>query len=1721
MEPPKLRPRRGMLYQNVGHLMRRICQLALFLLVCLQCTISLWSQPDPCTNPVCVGNALTQSVHTGRGAQYVEIVRTASQSRFTNAMTVELWMKAEAQSGNLQYIAGLWGPHNSPTDDKNDSWALYIDANDQLVFEVDGPGLNVGSQDNSIVQTPAGGLYGVWTHIAAVFDGGSQTAILYINGRSVGQATNAQYPPTELQRPRSNELFIRVGSTSGRSDNASYRTFRGQIDEYKMWDRVLTETEIRCQMHNPLLGNESGLVIYFRFNEDPAAVEACDATGNGNTGLLRSGAHAEASDRQVPRTIETGGIISGGTFADTLKCVTSKSWTFTVTDTSECGGDFRVVVAGAGRNFFTLSPPAGLRSFTPNEPVQYTLTVNTNLVGPLPNARIQVDRVNEFGNQCARTVRRQLRIVRETELEFSHSFVVYDTLLAGCRDAPFRDTVITIRNNSRNIGNSRPIRIDQLQTNMPRVFQVRPERALPAMLDPDDSFTVRVRFLSNDSSEHYFDTLRIVSDDCSPLALITLEGVVQEPLSIMDPQGRERIDRIDFEPVCPLLLSQPRGWVWNNEMTFDFPIDSIRIPEFIRMIPNIRNFPVTLRANFGNRPQFFRFRPLTSGAFSDSIVFYATVKGCVIARSIIVTGRGISSEVDITDASPVDFNNVIVGQTRTIPVNVRNLGDDQIRVSLNFEIGEQFFFASASAFNLNPGQSRSVDVLFRPLEDSCYSDRLHVFEQTCFRTDAVRLRGCGILETFEFDPIMMRTENVVNCGSQRDTIDIVNISGAQQTIRDIRLINNPGRFVPVDPPNYPIASMNIPAGEFRRFIFDYIPGGGVVDFADRVFLQYQALNETWEAPLFGTSVTPKLFVTPTSVFGTVEVGDSKVLQVIVENISSIPVEVDGVDLPNRFTIQNGVVFPRLLQPRDTIRLFVEFAPDAVGSFGGRNTIVARSESPCPGVRTRAEVRGDGVIRLLDVRRETIPFGFTTPCRCGEDVVPVFNTSVILPMTVDDVRIVAGLAPVPRPEFFSWTSKFSPDGRLPYSIPPNEVDSIMVFFCPRSPAENQFIQNTAILEIDGSGSGGWSVTHQVYLSGLRAIPYRPAPAFVGFPITPVDTSLTTRNVSVSIPDVLLNPEQEPIRVDSVTFDPDERVFTVREVNNRPFPITINPPDETLELVVDFVPRAPRVYEARMVIHTSRPCPDRDTTVLVRGQGFAEVDALSFLLDTLRTPPPNHVPEFVINNCDTVEVPIVASEAIPAKVIDITMTMFYDTSLLQYVGLRSQFENAHDTCFPFVPAMRAEPAVTTTGTVIGTNLFLKNFCGIGDFDTFLTVLFTPLTDISTTVTMRLDSIAFDTEDVLLFNIIDAGGAEADVRILRPDMAIRDAATRLDSVRILDCEQRDIVVNNTGETPITLDDLLGLPDDVRIIGSQPPLGPGNFVAPGAQAIITIEFCPQRGQQFDTTVFANSLSPCDLLDSLDLSGVGFAPDYPVRFAFNADYPNPIRFEEQLGNFDTIPVYLLQDLGTVYQGTDYWLQDISFDVDVRYNRYMLWYQGAVSAIDPAMNVSIIRNGHLRLEFRNLDTVRAGKIAEIYYKVTVPDETESTLSVYGLDFRTDSLMFINILPDTSDASYGTIGRCNVTWLQFGSSAPQLLQNAPNPASGITRVDFAMPETTPVSLKIYAVTGEEVAVLLDGSHTLKGGSYNVEFDVAGLLPGVYYYVLEAGVFKASRKMLVVD
>ena len=139
----------------------------------------------------------------------------------------------------------------------------------KLVFE---PGLGAITSDRPIIA-------GAWNHVAVVVSGNGTFATFYINGTPAGSSS------ITLTDASSVDEFIGSMTAGG------MYSLSGTLDELRIWNVARSQQELIDNMDNSLVGNETGLVAYYDFNQGVPAgtntgLTVKDQTVNGINGTI-------------------------------------------------------------------------------------------------------------------------------------------------------------------------------------------------------------------------------------------------------------------------------------------------------------------------------------------------------------------------------------------------------------------------------------------------------------------------------------------------------------------------------------------------------------------------------------------------------------------------------------------------------------------------------------------------------------------------------------------------------------------------------------------------------------------------------------------------------------------------------------------------------------------------------------------------------------------------------------------------------------------------------------------------------------------------------------------------------------------------------------------------------------------------------------------------------------------------------------------------------------------------------------------------------------------------------------------------------------------------------------------------------------------------------------------------------------------------------------------
>lgn len=102
-----------------------------------------------------------------------------------------------------------------------------------------------------------------------------------------------------------------------------------------------------------------------------------------------------------------------------------------------------------------------------------------------------------------------------------------------------------------------------------------------------------------------------------------------------------------------------------------------------------------------------------------------------------------------------------------------------------------------------------------------------------------------------------------------------------------------------------------------------------------------------------------------------------------------------------------------------------------------------------------------------------------------------------------------------------------------------------------------------------------------------------------------------------------------------------------------------------------------------------------------------------------------------------------------------------------------------------------------------------------------------------------------------------------------------------------------------------------------------------------------------------------------------------------------------------------------------------------------------------------------------------------------------------------------------------IVKSSIGIIPISSNVPSnysLSQNYPNPFNPATSINFEIPKSSLVKIKVMDITGRVLDVLVN--ENLSTGIYKVNWDASKYSSGVYFYSLESKDFSETKKMLMI-
>ena len=270
-------------------------------------------------------------------------------------------------------------------------------------------------------------------------------------------------------------------------------------------------------------------------------------------------------------------------------------------------------------------------------------------------------------------------------------------------------------------------------------------------------------------------------------------------------------------------------------------------------------------------------------------------------------------------------------------------------------------------------------------------------------------------------------------------------------------------------------------------------------------------------------------------------------------------------------------------------------------------------------------------------------------------------------------------------------------------------------------------------------------------------------------------------------------------------------------------------------------------------------------------------------------------------------------------------------------------------------------------------------------------------------------------------------------------------------------------------------------------------------------------------------------LYDSCTWRYVGGGGDIPP----DSIYPGDIQINFQTGSTQT-PSDYLADVGSVFgaRGNGYsygWdaantsnARQRNSNDDIRFDTLNHMQRGATRYWEIE-----VANGTYLVGIVSGDP----SYFDSYHKI----EIEGKLILEGLPnsghpyiFGTDTVTItdgrITVKP-ASGSSNAKICFIHVTGINqskiIDNSLPRksaLYPNFPNPFNPVTTIQYGLPEKVFVNITVYNALGQKISTLVN--ETKPAGFFQVQWDASSVGSGIYFYMIQAGDFKETKKCLII-
>ncbi len=344
----------------------------------------------------------------------------------------------------------------------------------------------------------------------------------------------------------------------------------------------------------------------------------------------------------------------------------------------------------------------------------------------------------------------------------------------------------------------------------------------------------------------------------------------------------------------------------------------------------------------------------------------------------------------------------------------------------------------------------------------------------------------------------------------------------------------------------------------------------------------------------------------------------------------------------------------------------------------------------------------------------------------------------------------------------------------------------------------------------------------------------------------------------------------------------------------------------------------------------------------------------------------------------------------------------------------------------------------------------------------------------------------------------------------IALAEDAIEFDASVAVPCEARTgrVTIKNDGNTPLTIAEI-GLATTSPLVKANLP-AVGHVLAVGD--FLTVEYTIDFAGQVDTVTGSIYWRFAEI-------GATYSREFglrsePQEYRLSATAPGSVSFGRTID-------LAVEVESALWEGMPQSGATVTVAYNPRMARFSLeawkvradtvgsgWRIVGDPLVDPA--------GLLTLRFEpvgggsaRLDPFR---LPEIPFRVFIGD---SPLDTFVVTMSTGCAA-----PVTASVPYMIDSVCGLSQrlIVVTGEGYALRQNAPNPVSGMTQIDFTVGLDAHTRLEVYGPGGALQRVLVD--EVLAAGQYTATFDASELPSGLYYYRIDSGPFTSIKRMHII-